>query len=77
MKPKFELLKKKLIDDNYAQALYASLCNIRWIHRKSGEVYSCTWRYAGGLVAELREKEEGYLHFYCSGNEGKIREDVY
>ena len=70
-------LKEKTHDDDYAKALYASLCNMRWVHRKTGEQWSCTWRYAGGIIAGLRNVDENYMDFYCSGNEGKIRKDVY
>jgi hypothetical protein len=38
--------------------------------------YSCSWRYAGGLVADLREQGEDYLDFYCSGGEGRVASDV-
>ncbi|MCP4649572.1 MAG: hypothetical protein GY853_05775 [PVC group bacterium] len=70
-------LKNKAKDDGYANALYASLCNMKWYNRKSNDEYSCTWRYAGGLVARLRNDGENYLDFYLNGNEGKIRDDVY
>lgn len=38
--------------------------------------YSCSWRYAGELVAGLRSKGEDYLDFYCSGGEGKVAPEV-
>lgn len=41
-----------------------------------GAAYSCSWRYAGGLIADLREKGENYMDFYCSGGEGHVTEDV-
>ncbi len=44
--------------------------------RKSGLLYSCSWRYAGGLVAEIRNFGEDYLDFYCSGGEGRITREV-
>jgi hypothetical protein len=30
------------------------------------EVWSCTWRYAGGIVADMRG-EGDYIDWYCSG----------
>lgn len=31
------------------------------------KTFSCSWRYAGGLVADLRDKGECYMDFYCGG----------
>jgi len=81
MKSNFEedikVLRLKLRDsDDYARAFYCALCNMQWKKLGSDNLYSCTWRYAGGLVARLRNKGEDYLHFYCSGNEGTVRADV-
>lgn len=57
--------------ESYAQNLYAALCNnafrkleVMPILRE--EVWSCTWRYAGGMVADLR-CEGDYMDWYCSG----------
>lgn len=77
MRPDFENLKEEVKNIEYANALYAALCNVKWVNRKTKKEYSCTWRFAGGIVAELRNKGESYLDFYCGGNEGKIREDIY
>lgn len=38
--------------------------------------FHCTWRYAGGLVANLRNKNEDYLDFYCSGGEGTVAPEI-
>lgn len=78
--PNFEkeirILLPKLENDSYATALYGALCNMRWKKLGSNYIYSCSWRYAGGLIASLRCKGEDYLDYYCSGNEGQIREDI-
>lgn len=78
--PNFEkevqVLAQKLEDDKYAQAFYAALCNTEWKKLNTDYIYSCSWRYAGGLVASMRYKGEDYLDFYCSGNESKVREDI-
>jgi len=42
-----ELIKDKLQDKQFAQSIYAALCNRDWIHTETGMVYSCSWRYAG------------------------------
>lgn len=60
-----EYFRPKLKDRNYAKALYAALCNNEF--EKDGKKWSCTWRYAGGLVADLRNEGEDYLDYYCSG----------
>jgi hypothetical protein len=52
-------------NDVYAQNLYAALCNNRFF--KNQEEWTCSWRYAGGIVADLRNLDEDYMHFYCSG----------
>ena len=70
------LLKDKLVDDEYATDMYNALCNMRWKNKSTGEVYSCSWRYAGGLIAEIRNKGEDYMNFYCSGREGNILEEI-
>ena len=59
----------------YAQNLYAALCNMQWqksdvIPILTDELWSISWRGAGGLVAELRNCGEDYLDFYCSGISG-------
>ncbi len=57
--------------DTYAQNIYAALCNQDWQKREvmpilSDESWSCTWRYAGGIVADMRQ-EGDYIDWYCSG----------
>lgn len=48
----------------YAQNLYAALCNNNFL--KNDDEWSCSWRYAGGLVADIIEDGD-YLDWYCSG----------
>lgn len=57
--------------EDYAQNIYAALCNQDWQKNDvwpllKGETYSCSWRYAGGIVADMRE-EGDYIDWYCSG----------
>jgi hypothetical protein len=61
--------------DSYAQNLYAALCNQDWQRNEvwpllKGETYSCSWRYAGGIVADMRESGD-YIEWYCSGIQGE------
>ena len=65
------IIAKAKSDKSYAQNIYASLCNMEWQKRDiwpilKEETWSCTWRYAGGLVAQLIE-EGDYMDWYCSG----------
>ena len=57
--------------ESYAQNLYAAMCNNLFIKREvwpmlKDETWSCSWRGAGGIVAELREQGD-YMDWYCSG----------
>ena len=71
-------LKKFIKDDRHKSVeLYCSLCNTQWqsvVH--SDLIYSCSWRYAGGLIANIRGVSEDYLDYYCSGCEGTVAEWV-
>jgi hypothetical protein len=70
-------LKPKFQDDEYATNFYRAMSNMRWRYLDIDEsLYSCTWRFAGGKVAELRNKHENYMHFYCSGNEGFVHDEI-
>ena len=66
-----ELCDKVKQSDNYAQNLYAAMCNMTWQSREfwqelTGEVWSCSWRHAGGIVADMQETGD-YIDWYCSG----------
>lgn len=72
-----ELIKKKVQDDNYAQNLYAALCNVCWqpidiMSILIDDYWSSSWRHSGGIVAELRNKGEDHIDFYCSGIVGEM-----
>jgi hypothetical protein len=70
-------LSEQVQDDDFAHQLYASLCNTVWHNKTTGDTYSCTWRYAGGIVASMRCLGEDYLNFYCSGGEGNVHPKAY
>lgn len=62
---------KAQASQSYAQNIYAALCNQSWQRndvwpRLQGKTWSCTWRYAGGIVANMVETGD-YLDWYCSG----------
>jgi hypothetical protein len=72
--------------------VYRACCNVIWVpfdHPAQAYkdvdfsnpdsyigTWSCSWRYAGGLVADMREQGENYLDFYCSGYESTVTEQV-
>lgn len=65
-------LSKVRGSDNYAQNLYAALCNNQfqkqdvWLVLKD-QHWSCSWRYAGGVVADFQGQGGNYMDWYCSG----------
>jgi hypothetical protein len=70
------LAERVSADDSFACELYAALCNMRWQRKDMQSPVSVSWRYAGGVVAQLVDEDGCYLDFYCSGNEGKVSERV-
>lgn len=67
-------------DRNFAKALYAALCNNAFRHESSKSIddyWSCSWRYAGGVVAQIEDLGGNYMDYYCSGNEGKITPEIH
>jgi len=78
-------LNKIRTREDYAQNVYAALCNMRWQPADvfpilKDEYWSCSWRSAGGLVADFRGNGD-YMDWYCSGigydgvlDEGRVPE---
>lgn len=65
------ICNKAKASQSYAQNIYAALCNQQWqkidvLPILKDESWSCTWRHAGGIVADMIEKGD-YLDWYCSG----------
>ena len=65
------MLKKVVDNETYAQNLYAAMCNNVFQPnqvwpRLRDEYWSCSWRSAGGIVADLRGQGD-YIDWYCSG----------
>ena len=65
------ILDKVKGDDVYAQHLYAALCNNEFTKNDVWPIltekrWSCSWRSAGGIVADMQEKGD-YIDWYCSG----------
>ena len=65
------ILEKAKESDTYAQNLYAAMCNVDWVRNEAWPIlkdqrWSCSWRYAGGIIADMQEKGD-YIDWYCSG----------
>lgn len=73
------MLEKVRASEAYAQNLYAAMCNNDfqknevWPQLKN-QTWGCSWRYAGGIVADMRG-EGDYIDWYCSGIRESISED--
>ena len=57
--------------DNYAQNLYAAMCNMQFtklavIPILKEQRWSASWRHSGGIIADMREQGD-YIDWYCSG----------
>lgn len=75
-------------DTQGAIDVYGAFCNVLWVSLDhpaqeyddaawgDETTYSCSWRYAGGMVADMRDQGENYLDFYCSGNEGVVTDEI-
>jgi hypothetical protein len=67
-------------DNVYAQHLYASMCNNDFTKNDVWPIltekkWSCSWRHAGGIIADMQEKGD-YIDWYCSGiRDSKILDD--
>jgi hypothetical protein len=65
------MLEKVRTSNAYAQNLYAAMCNNdfqknEFMPRLAGKTWGCSWRYAGGIIADMQEKGD-YIDWYCSG----------
>lgn len=73
------ILAKVRNSNIYAQNLYAAICNNdfqkldTWPILK-GETCSYSWRYAGGIIADMQQKGD-YIDWYCSGIRGDSTTD--
>ena len=73
------ILEKVRNSEHYAQNLYAALCNNDFQKKDvimilKDTTWSCSWRYAGGIVADMRETGD-YIDWYCSGIKDSENDD--
>ena len=73
------MVAKVRASEAYAQNLYAAICNNDfqknevWTQLKN-ETWACSWRYAGGIIADMRG-EGDYIDWYCSGIVGEVSDE--
>ena len=77
------ILEKVRSSEVYAQNLYAAMCNNEFIKQEvipilSEQKWSCSWRYAGGIIADMRQQGD-YIDWYCSGirNSADLDDESY
>jgi hypothetical protein len=76
------ILEKVRESNIYAQNLYASMCNNAFQKNEfmpllAGKTWSCSWRSAGGVIADMRQ-EGDYIDWYCSGiNNGPMPDEDF
>lgn len=68
------ILEKARNSEGYAQNLYAAMCNTEFVKndvwpRLQDKRWSCSWRYAGGIIADMRRQGD-YIDWYCTGIRG-------
>ena len=74
------IIDKTKNDDVYAQHLYAAMCNNEFTKNDvipilTEKKWSCSWRHAGGIIADMQGKGD-YIDWYCSGiKDSKILDD--
>jgi hypothetical protein len=73
------IIEKVQANKVYAQNLYAAICNREFMKNDvfpilKEKFWSCTWRYAAGIVANMCEKGD-YLDWYASN--AKEHNDYY
>jgi len=69
------ILEKVRARDDYAQNLYAAICNNDFIPLEvvpilrqdpEKDYWGASWRSAGGIIADMQQKGD-YIDWYCSG----------
>lgn len=73
------ICSKVKASESYAQNLYAAMCNNEFQRNDVWPVlkdqrWSCSWRYAGGIVADMLEQGD-YIDWYCSGIKNNLTQE--
>ena len=72
---------KAKANEAYAQNIYAAMCNREFVKNDVWPIltdkrWSCSWRSAGGIVANMVEKGD-YIDWYCSGIQTVMSDEEY
>jgi hypothetical protein len=62
-------------NNDLCKDVWAALANVTWYHPESKQEYSCSFRYAGGLIADLRG-EGDYMDWYCCAPNASITDEI-
>jgi hypothetical protein len=70
------ILEKVRASETYSQNLYSAICNNEFqkldvVPILKDEKWGCSWRYAGGIIADMRQQGD-YIDWYCSGIRGGV-----
>lgn len=57
-------------NDDFCIDLWCALANVDWFNEDGAE-FGCSFRYAGGLIADIRENGT-YMDWYCSGEYPRV-----
>ena len=80
LKDNLDVCRQIAKSETFAQHVYAALCNHQFyphnIDRLTYEPWSCSWRYAGEIIADIEQAGGDYMEYYCGGNEGTISPQV-
>jgi hypothetical protein len=65
------ILEKVRASEDYAQNLYAAICNNEFqkldvVPILKEQTWGASWRYAGGIIADMCQQGD-YIDWYCSG----------
>ena len=75
------ICNKAKLSEAYAQNLYAAMCNRDFVKNDVWPIltdkrWSCSWRSAGGIIANMIEKGD-YIDWYCSGIQGGVSDEEF
>ncbi len=60
--------------DEFCKSLWSALANIDWIN-EDGTEFGCTFRYAGAIIADIRETGS-YMDWYCRGEYATVSDEI-